>query len=260
MKSVPKQPDRNSQPGEMLSGEETVGQQVVAQDGEMLIWSIDPADLPGVHPASHGEESVRQGSTALQSTGITMQEAVALAMGTGTAPEQSRSVQARVLCSELVEIRWMRLDGCTESTVANMEEIWRTGATLDAEVSLPEGAVIRLRYGSDSLEARVLYCQQNPTGYTLGIQFAGASFWTPERFLPAHAVELGALGKTDQEMPGDAASPADPGGASSRTAHSPGTGSGQRGLHSLTYKGLTPLISRGSLVALKQQFAAEQPA
>ncbi|MCU0228459.1 MAG: hypothetical protein MUF01_12545 [Bryobacterales bacterium] len=199
--------------------------------------------------------------------GITMQEAVALAMGSKVPAERVTRVQARVLCSALVEVRWKGPDGCTEFAVANMEEIWQSGASLDLEVSVPEGVSIRLRHGSDVLEARVLYCQQNLTGYSLGVQFTGASFWSPERFVPSHAVELGALGK---EMGGlgkesalgetDVVPPPDEPGLASRA----GVALKQRPSQALvprplTMEGLSPLISRGSLVALSHQFVTEQP-
>jgi hypothetical protein len=122
---------------------------------------------------------------------ITRQEAIALLGSAAT--ETSATAPAplsRVLCAELVELQWKGIDGCKEHCTANLEELWRTGATLDLEQPLPDGAWLRISHPKADFRARLLYCQPNLTGYSAGVVFDSSTPWEPSTFLPEHCLPL----------------------------------------------------------------------
>lgn len=192
---------------------------------------------------------------------MTQSQALAMVQARQAAFGREAKHPSRILCSELVEISWRGMDGCLERTVANMEEIWTTGATLDLDRALPEGAALSIYRQAVVLAGRVLYCQQNLTGYTIGVQFSGDCRWSPESFVPDHAVEVGALGRDSGLVkPGDddAAGPAAKGleawdeKSHPRDASFLGLRSGSSALENLR-----PLIARGSLLALRGVMASK---
>ena len=132
----------------------------------------------------------------------TQQEAIALlAEAAAAAPSVRGGSLARVLCADLVDLVWTGMDGCRERCTANLEEIWRTGATLDLEQPLSDGAMIVIHHERADFKARVLYCQQNLTGYSAGVVFEASTPWEPARFLPAHALQFRpAVAEDDEEM------------------------------------------------------------
>lgn len=199
-----------------------------------------------------------------ENPGITQQDAVALVMASIQPAASAPPLLSRVLCSELVALEWMGLDGCTQTAVANMEEIWRTGATLDVDRSLPEGSLLILRREAIELNARVLYCQQNLSGFSVGVQFVGTSEWSPSLFVPAHAVELGSLGKEPPSGDNAQTHLVDDDGTSAIAPVGPEgnplAGEKVKGLvRSFSLESLAPLIARGSLVALHAKMTAKQP-
>lgn len=171
---------------------------------------------------------------------------------------------ARTLCSELVEVECQSLDGEVPiRTTANLEEIWHTGATLEMESPVNEGIPLMILRHPVRLAAKVLYCHQNLTGYSVGVQFAQGSCWTPDQFIPGHSLNLEELARSagaDDEWAAE---------EENRRAQSlesperrleedllrelpPST----RGLHRsgrAMLDDLSPLIARGSLVRLRAQ-------
>jgi len=204
-------------------------------------------------------DSASPDQSMADSVELTQQDVVAMVLASAVQLTNQLPRPNRVLCSELVELTWTGLTGCQEHAVANMEEIWRTGATLDTEQALPEAGEVGLRLGSEELQARVLYCQQTLAGYRVGLQFLGSNQWNPERFVPAHAVELGSLGPEpavpppdDEEEPGATRFGATSavGALMDRPASQSLVGPRMR---SFSLESLAPLIARGSLAALGQQ-------
>lgn len=128
MKMGPRDHDQSqSQPRGQGQHSEGVSPQTESSEDQRLLPPGTPVH-PDTQPAAN--------------PGITQQDAVALVMASVQPASAAPPLLSRVLCSELVALEWMGLDGGAETAVANMEEIWRTGATLDADRSLPEGACL----------------------------------------------------------------------------------------------------------------------
>lgn len=173
----------------------------------------------------------------------------------------------RTLCSELVEVEWVTGASHAARATANLEEIWRTGATLEMETPVTEGTLLTIVRPPVRLAAKVLYCHQNLTGFGVGVQFISGSHWSPKHFMPGHALDLGEIVQSAGGNPsrdGDG----DTGDADARPLTPeerleadllrdlPPTARGLRGRGKVMLEDLAPLIARGSLVKLRAQMTA----
>jgi hypothetical protein len=96
----------------------------------------------------------------------------------------------RYLCSELVT-----LTIAGQSSVVNLEEIWRSGAVIEAEENIPAGVSANLQAGALRLDISIERVEKHAYGYRVEVSFADA-VWTPELFTPAHLTDLTSLSKT----------------------------------------------------------------
>jgi hypothetical protein len=94
----------------------------------------------------------------------------------------------RFLCSDLAILS---VDG--QARYVSLEEIWRTGAVVEAEESAPLSASGELRSCGITLNADVERVEQHDYGYRIELRFRDRE-WTPELFKPAHLTDLTAIG------------------------------------------------------------------
>ena len=98
----------------------------------------------------------------------------------------------RYLCSHLVALR----NNSEESSVhlvANLEEIWATGAVIESEQPVKEGTNMEMRCGSALFAARVVQAERHEFGWRLQVEFSPLTPWSLEQFEPKHllhALEL----------------------------------------------------------------------
>jgi PilZ domain-containing protein len=93
----------------------------------------------------------------------------------------------RVLCSDLITVRWGSGRGFARSETAVLEDYSAAGASLFIPVRIEPGTAITLRSVEESFRAMVRRCEWRDNGYLLGIEFdeprpEGDSF-TPEHRL-----------------------------------------------------------------------------
>ena len=91
----------------------------------------------------------------------------------------------RYLCSQLVEFR----NGANEATV-NLEEIWESGAVLESEEPVEEGAWAEIRCGAAYFAGHVVDVERHDFGWRLTIEFSPMTPWKPEEFEPEHLLML----------------------------------------------------------------------
>jgi hypothetical protein len=100
----------------------------------------------------------------------------------------------RFLCSHLVALA----DGSSETAgdrIVNLEEIWTTGAILEAETVVMRGAKVELRCGPTLLKGRVVEVEAHEFGYRFEVEFSPKTPWRPEEFRPDHLLDSSTLGK-----------------------------------------------------------------
>jgi hypothetical protein len=94
----------------------------------------------------------------------------------------------RFLCSQLVALT----DGSSETAgdrIVNLEEIWVTGAILEAETTVMRGAPVELRCGPAVFRGRVVEVEPHEFGFRVEVEFSPKTPWRPEEFRPDHLLD-----------------------------------------------------------------------
>ena len=102
---------------------------------------------------------------------------------------QNRRVETRLLCADLVDVKWKDKTGRTRRTVANLEDISLSGACVQVDLPIPLQTVLQISYPKGELQGRVCYCVYREIGYFLGIEFAPGFRWSLRQFKPQHLLD-----------------------------------------------------------------------
>jgi hypothetical protein len=113
-----------------------------------------------------------------------------------------RRWERRLLCADVVEVRWRDEAGRSHNATALLEDISRSGACLQTDVPIPVEALVHVRHGRKTLEGKVSYCAYREIGYFSGIQFAPKQHWSQRVFRPKHLVDPSKLEAEAQDKPG----------------------------------------------------------
>jgi hypothetical protein len=100
-----------------------------------------------------------------------------------------RRVDTRLLCAELVELKWKDKSARHRRRVVNLEDISLSGACLQSEMPILRGTVVTLLYGDGELVGSVRYCFYRDFGYFIGIEFAPGCKWSSKHFRPRHLLD-----------------------------------------------------------------------
>ncbi len=100
-----------------------------------------------------------------------------------------RRIEPRMLCAELIEIRWCDKDGSPCTGMANLEDISLSGACLHMERPIPRGATVKILYGDGELVGAVQYYLYRDWGYFLGVEFSDGCKWSSHHFKPQHLLD-----------------------------------------------------------------------
>jgi hypothetical protein len=104
--------------------------------------------------------------------------------------EKERRSEARVLCADMVEIRWRDVTGKLCKVTALLEDIATAGACLQLEESLPLGSEIAWEAGGQFFAGYVRYCVYREIGYFVGVEFGESSRWSKSTYRPQHLLDL----------------------------------------------------------------------
>jgi hypothetical protein len=86
--------------------------------------------------------------------------------------------ESRLLCADLVEVRWSDRTGQSCSAIANLEEISVRGAHLVLDVALPLDAELVLRMPRGDMTATVRDCRHEPDfGFAVAVQLSKKCRW-----------------------------------------------------------------------------------
>ncbi len=103
---------------------------------------------------------------------------------------QERRSEVRLLCADMVEVKWQDRLGRERQATALLEDISRSGACLQFEIPVPIGTRLSISCAREVLEAAVRYCVYREIGYFVGVQFSEASLWSRSQFEPQHMLDL----------------------------------------------------------------------
>ncbi|HEV3329411.1 MAG TPA: PilZ domain-containing protein [Bryobacteraceae bacterium] len=105
-----------------------------------------------------------------------------------------RRSEERFMCADLVKIQVGRGRKRTHETVANLEDISPSGACLQLETAVQEGADVQILCARCKLRGKIKYCRLIESGYCVGVEFNKPKSWTLRRFKPRHFLDIALLG------------------------------------------------------------------
>ena len=97
--------------------------------------------------------------------------------------------ESRMLCADLVDIRWKDKTGRGRKATAILEDISTSGACVQIEGPIPENTIVKICHPKGQLQGTVRYCVYREIGYFLGIEFAPGSRWSAQHFRPQHLLD-----------------------------------------------------------------------
>ena len=98
--------------------------------------------------------------------------------------------EARMLCADLVDIRWKDKSGRGRKTTALLEDISASGACVQIDGPIPANTIVKIFHPKGTLEGTVRYCVYRDIGYFVGLQFEPDSKWSRKQFQPQHMLDM----------------------------------------------------------------------
>jgi hypothetical protein len=101
--------------------------------------------------------------------------------------------EARMMCADMVELRWVDQQNRPQQVVALLEDISPSGACVQLDGAIPVGTEVRWDCPKQSFSGVVRYCEYREIGFFVGIEFAASCHWSQKAFKPLHLLDLGKL-------------------------------------------------------------------
>ena len=98
--------------------------------------------------------------------------------------------EARMLCADLVDIRWKDKSGRGRKATAVLEDISASGACVQIEGPIPQNTLVKICLPKGELQGSVRYCVYRDIGYFVGLQFEADSKWSRKQFQPQHMLDM----------------------------------------------------------------------
>jgi hypothetical protein len=102
---------------------------------------------------------------------------------------RERRSEVRMLCADMLEVRWKSGGGRTQRVTALLEDISTSGACLQLEDYIPLDAEIWWECPGQEFSGHVRYCVYREIGYFAGVEFEGSSKWSKKSFEPRHMLD-----------------------------------------------------------------------
>jgi hypothetical protein len=113
-----------------------------------------------------------------------------------------RRWERRLLCADLVQIKWKNEAGEACDLTALLEDISPSGACLQTDSPIPVNTLLQLQHGRTRLKATVSYCAYREIGYFMGVTFTAKQRWSQRMFRPKHLVDPAKLNITTDASSG----------------------------------------------------------
>jgi hypothetical protein len=102
---------------------------------------------------------------------------------------QDRRIEPRMMCADLMDVRWTGESGQSMKALANLEDISNSGACLQLDTPIASGTTVHICHANVEFEGVVKYCVFRDTGYFVGVQFAEGFKWDERLFQPQHLLD-----------------------------------------------------------------------
>jgi hypothetical protein len=101
-----------------------------------------------------------------------------------------RRSEPRYMCADLVKIVVHNAIGPPLEVIANLEDISPSGACLQLDEAIRQGADIELVCSKCRMKGKVRHCQFTEIGYDVGVEFADRETWSSGHFEPRHLLDI----------------------------------------------------------------------
>jgi len=102
---------------------------------------------------------------------------------------QDRRSEVRMLCADMVHVRWRDAAGKTLRAMGLLEDISHSGACLQLETPVPVAAKISWDSHKHRFSGHVRYCVYREVGYFVGVELEAGSRWSQKCFKPQHLLD-----------------------------------------------------------------------
>jgi hypothetical protein len=100
-----------------------------------------------------------------------------------------RRSETRMMCADMVEVRWRDRSGKECRAIAILEDISASGACLQLELPIPLGVEIQWDATRHQFQGHVRYCVYREIGYFVGVEFDASFKWSKKAFRPKHFLD-----------------------------------------------------------------------
>jgi hypothetical protein len=101
-------------------------------------------------------------------------------------PAASKRSEKRLLCSDLVRIRWVDGQGARREEIVVLEGYSASGASMLMGLPIGEGTPVTLCGREEEYRATVRHCGPAPNGYLVGLSFGDQ----PRNYVPEHLLDV----------------------------------------------------------------------
>ena|SRR5579872_7361341 len=98
--------------------------------------------------------------------------------------------EARMLCADLVDIRWKDKTGRGRKATGVLEDISSSGACVQLDAPIPQNTMVKICHPKGHLEGSVRYCIYRDIGYFIGLKFEEDSKWSRKAYVPQHMLDM----------------------------------------------------------------------
>jgi hypothetical protein len=109
-------------------------------------------------------------------------------------PTANKRVEKRLLCSDLVRIRWVDDQGGGREEIVVLEGYSASGASMLAGLPISEGTAVTLCGREEEFQATVRHCGKAQNGYLVGLSFSSQS----RNYVPEHLLDVELLSCSEE--------------------------------------------------------------
>jgi PilZ domain len=102
---------------------------------------------------------------------------------------EERRSETRMLCADMVDVRWKDRSGKEQGATAILEDISPSGACLQLELPIPVGVEVCWDSPKQKFRGWVRYCVYREIGYFAGVEFDASFKWSKKAFKPDHLLD-----------------------------------------------------------------------
>jgi hypothetical protein len=101
-------------------------------------------------------------------------------------PAASKRSEKRLLCSDLVRVRWVDGQGGRREEIVVLEGYSVSGASLLSGIPISAGTPVTLCGREEEFRATVQHCGPAQNGYLVGLSFGNQ----PRKYVPEHLLDV----------------------------------------------------------------------